>query len=243
MMTERHARRMPARQTVLVLAILAIAAGTGVSPSLTALAQGGAGRRTADEPLAALRDAFAAPPDDARIMMRWWWFGPAVTRAGLERELRQMKAGGIGGVEIQPVYPLALDDDATGIVTHPFLSDAFLDDVAVCREDGAGPRPARRSDAGQRMAVRGAAGEDRRRRRASCASSASIVPPGAARVAVPDIRGGERLIAAFLSPRAPADSRRRACARCATSRTACCTWATARPTAARCCSSSAAAPG
>ncbi len=43
--------------------------------------------------------------------------------------MRQMKDGGIGGVEIQPVYPVALDDHAAGIVTHPFLSDAFLDDV------------------------------------------------------------------------------------------------------------------
>ena len=25
-----------------------------------------------------LRQAFAKPPDNARIMMRWWWFGPAL---------------------------------------------------------------------------------------------------------------------------------------------------------------------
>jgi hypothetical protein len=35
-------------------------------------------------------------------MMRWWWFGPAVTRAELEREMRAMKDGGIGGFEKQP---------------------------------------------------------------------------------------------------------------------------------------------
>lgn len=58
-------------------------------------------------------------------MMRWWWFGPKVTKAELERELRLMKEGGIGGVEIQPVYPLALDDDRQ--LTPPFLSDEFLD--------------------------------------------------------------------------------------------------------------------
>ena len=27
---------------------------------------------------------FDCPPDDSRIMMRWWWFGPAVTKAGIE---------------------------------------------------------------------------------------------------------------------------------------------------------------
>jgi hypothetical protein len=31
-----------------------------------------------------------APPDDARIMMRWWWFGPAVDNAQLEHEMRLM---------------------------------------------------------------------------------------------------------------------------------------------------------
>ena len=42
--------------------------------------------------------------------MRWWWFGPAVTKPELQRELEQMKAEGIGGVEIATLYPLALDD-------------------------------------------------------------------------------------------------------------------------------------
>ena len=60
--------------------------------------------------LAALKQAFQHPPDDARIMMRWWWFGAAVEKPELEREMRTMKEGGIGGVEVQPVYPLTLDD-------------------------------------------------------------------------------------------------------------------------------------
>lgn len=53
-----------------------------------------------------LRKGLKDPPDDARIMMRWWWFGSAVTKPELERELRVMKAAGIGGVEVQPVYPV-----------------------------------------------------------------------------------------------------------------------------------------
>src|SRR5208283_3780063 len=64
--------------------------------------------------LIALETSFANPPDDSRIMMRWWWFGPAVTKPELQRELLQMKAEGIGGVEIATLYPLALDDPTTG---------------------------------------------------------------------------------------------------------------------------------
>lgn len=61
--------------------------------------------------------------------MRWWWFGSAVTQAELERELRAMKDGGIGGVEIQPVYPLSLDDAKSGIHNDPYLSPAFLNNL------------------------------------------------------------------------------------------------------------------
>lgn len=78
-------------------------------------------------PINDLRSAFANPPDDSRIMMRWWWFGPAVTKAELEREMRLMKEGGIGGFEVQPVYPLSLDDESKGIRTFPFLSAEFLE--------------------------------------------------------------------------------------------------------------------
>ena len=71
-------------------------------------------------PLDDLQAAFLKPPDDARIMMRWWWFGPAVDKAQLEREMRLMKEGGIGGFEVQPVYALVLDDPAKGIKTSAF---------------------------------------------------------------------------------------------------------------------------
>src|ERR1700728_352436 len=83
--------------------------------------------------LAALQRGFAAPPatahPDARPMMRWWWFGPAVDRVGLARDLNTMKAAGIGGVEIQPVYPLALDDPQKRIRNMKFLSAEFLNTV------------------------------------------------------------------------------------------------------------------
>jgi hypothetical protein len=79
---------------------------------------------------------FASPPEDARPMMRWWWFGPAVEPAELEHELRAMRAGGIGGVEIQPVYPLALDDPQKGSRNLPFLSPEFLRMVSFAAKTG-----------------------------------------------------------------------------------------------------------
>src|SRR6266850_5005071 len=94
---------------VIVLAILAVATATQA------------------QDLDKLQRGCERPPDDARIMMRWWWFGPAVIKPELEREMRVMKEGGIGGFEVQPVYPLTLDDPQKGIRNFPFLSDEYLD--------------------------------------------------------------------------------------------------------------------
>ena len=82
---------------------------------------------SSSQQISQLRKGFETPPADTRIMMRWWWFGPAVTKAEIERELRVMKDGGIGGVEVQPVYPLLPDDPKTGFKNLPYLSDEFLD--------------------------------------------------------------------------------------------------------------------
>lgn len=83
-----------------------------------------------------LRRGFDQPPADARVMMRWWWFGPAVTKAELERELKAMQAGGLGGVEIQPVYPLTLDDPARGLKNLKFLSPEFLEALRFAADKG-----------------------------------------------------------------------------------------------------------
>src|ERR1017187_1686049 len=81
-----------------------------------------------------LRRGFERPPNDARMMVRWWWFGPSVTKPELEREMRFMKAGGIGGVEVQPTYALALDDAAKGIKNFPYMSAEFLDALTFTGE-------------------------------------------------------------------------------------------------------------
>ena len=52
-----------------------------------------------------LRKDFQNPPNEARPMVRWWWFGAAVEKPEILRELQQMKADGIGGAELAFVYP------------------------------------------------------------------------------------------------------------------------------------------
>jgi alpha-L-rhamnosidase len=59
--------------------------------------------------------------------MRWWWFGPSVTRQELDHELTTMADSGIGGVEVAYVYPLATATTGVG-------SDAFLADLRFAAE-------------------------------------------------------------------------------------------------------------
>ena len=85
--------------------LIAILAGVLVCCAVSAAQESHSG-------IDSLRRAFLEPADDARVMMRWWWFGPAITTEQIVRDLDAMRAGGIGGVEIQPVYPIATDRDA-----------------------------------------------------------------------------------------------------------------------------------
>ncbi len=151
----------------------------------------------ATDPLAELRRSFVDPPEDCRIMMRWWWFGPAVTKAELEREMKLMKQGGIGGFEVQPVYPVALDDTATGIRNLPFLSSEFLEALRFTSEKAR--ELGLRMDltlgsgwpfGGADVPVRDAAGRLRIVR--------TRAPSGTRRLAYPDMGAGEKLLAVFL---------------------------------------------
>ncbi|MET0535425.1 MAG: glycosyl hydrolase [Steroidobacter sp.] len=83
-----------------------------------------------------IRGGFITPPDDARVMMRWWWFGPAVNQPELKREIAAMKAGGYGGFEIQPVYPLSLDDPGIGLRNLSYLSDDFIEALRFAAREG-----------------------------------------------------------------------------------------------------------
>jgi hypothetical protein len=150
-----------------------------------------------DPDMSELSRSFANPPDDSRIMMRWWWFGPAVTQNELEREIKLMKAGGIGGFEVQPVYPLALDDAKAGIQNLTYLSDEFLEALRFTAD--------RASELGMRMdltlgsgwpyggaqvPIQDAAGKLRIVRKR--------IPGDTDRLPLPTIGDGEKLLAIFV---------------------------------------------
>jgi len=151
---------------------------------------------------AALARGFVHPPDASRIMVRWWWFGPAVTKPEIARELRAMKAAGVGGVEMQATYPLALDNPATGIKNLPYLSDAYLDALryANAQAHALGLRLDLTLGSGwpyggPSVPVTEAAGALR--------TVVLPVAPEGGRVALPAIAGGETLLATFLAPGTP----------------------------------------
>ncbi len=85
-----------------------------------------------------LRTTFASPPADARPMVRWWWFGPAVVKPEIARELDQMHQAGIGGVELAAEYPLALDDPAKGILNLRYGSPEYVDLLRFANQHATG---------------------------------------------------------------------------------------------------------
>ena len=71
---------------------------------------------------AKLKDLFLHPPQSSQPMTRWWWFGGAATPEEITRELTLMSESGLRGVELQPVYPLEVDDPKRGIRNIRYFS-------------------------------------------------------------------------------------------------------------------------
>src|SRR5437588_382785 len=145
-----------------------------------------------------LQRGFERPPDDARIMMRWWWFGPAVTKTELEREMRLMKEGGIGGFEVQATYPLVPDDPTLGIRNLPYLSDDFLEALRFTS--------AKAKELGLRMDLTLGSGWPYGGPSVSIEDAASTlrtervkVQSNSRRIALPNIAPGEKLLAVFAA--------------------------------------------
>jgi hypothetical protein len=164
----------------------------------SALACGAAfGARFDAATVAGVAAHLVSPPDDARALVRWWWFGPSVAKPELEREMLAMKAGGFGGFEIQPVYPMELDDPARAIHNVPYMSAEFLDAVSfVNRKANANKLRVDMTLAsgwpygGPHVPVTEAAGRLR--------VAVSELPAGAGGFIAPSVMSGEKLLATFV---------------------------------------------
>ena len=75
---------------------------------------------------AELYNRFANPDSVYRPFVRWWWNGDKVEPEELRRELRVMKAAGIGGVEINPIG-IAEEDNDMGKRSLTWLSDEWIE--------------------------------------------------------------------------------------------------------------------
>ena len=146
-----------------------------------------------------LQKGFEQPPDEARIMMRWWWYGPAVTKPQLEREMRTMKEGGIGGFEVQPTYPLSVDDEAKGIKNLKLMSPEFLDALSFTA--------GKAKDLGLRMDLTLGSGWPYGGPQFPASEAAGRIrfsdvriTDGLTSIPVPQGREGEQVFAAFIGP-------------------------------------------
>ncbi|MCB9727675.1 MAG: hypothetical protein H6744_10845 [Deltaproteobacteria bacterium] len=80
--------------------------------------------------------AFAAPPDDARPWLRWWWPGDDVEPEELRRELAAMAQAGFGGAELQ-AFDAALDpevDEATLARRHGVDGERYFEHVRAAAD-------------------------------------------------------------------------------------------------------------
>src|SRR2546425_1261671 len=112
--------------------------------------------------------------------------------------MRLMKEGGIGGFEVQPVYPLLPDDPTRGIKNLPFLSDEFLDALRFVslksRELGLRMDLTLGSGwpfGGPSVPISEAAGMLRTER--------IKLPGNSSRFPIPNVTAGEKLLAVFLA--------------------------------------------
>ncbi len=135
-------------------------------------------------------------------MVRWWWFGVAVDKPEILRELHEMHADGIGGAELAFVYPDVLDDPAIGLRNLRFLSPEMLDAIGYAQAEG--------RKLGLRIDVTLCSGWPYGGPNTPLSQAAGrlrivelAVPSGASSVRVPTLEEGEALITATIVPGAP----------------------------------------
>lgn len=75
------------------------------------------------------------PRKETRGRTRWWWYGCAVEKDELVRELNEIEQAGMGGVELQILYPLEADDEEKGIKNHDYMSPEYLELIRFAAEE------------------------------------------------------------------------------------------------------------
>ncbi|MFX0103809.1 MAG: glycosyl hydrolase, partial [Candidatus Hodarchaeota archaeon] len=84
--------------------------------------------------LSDLAKKFKEPPQEYQPYVRWWWFGSAVTKDEIKRELVGMRDKKIGGVEIQPIYSALPGHPIEGLQDIEWLSPDWLEMIVYTVE-------------------------------------------------------------------------------------------------------------
>ena len=81
-----------------------------------------------------LYQGFQQPTSEYHPFVRWWWNGDKVEADELVREMRLLKEGGIGGVEINPIaFPTYCD--SLGKPSLQWLSPEWINMLKVCFDE------------------------------------------------------------------------------------------------------------
>lgn len=75
------------------------------------------------------------PRPDMRDKTRWWWYGCAVEKSEICRELDFMKEAGIGGVELQILYPVQPDSKEKNVKNQFYFSPEYLQAVQFAQQE------------------------------------------------------------------------------------------------------------
>jgi hypothetical protein len=83
-----------------------------------------------------LYELFRNPTLNYHPFVRWWWNGNKVEAGEIIRELRLLRAAGIGGVEINPVeFPTRFEGDDLGKPSLRWLSDEWIGMLKVAFDE------------------------------------------------------------------------------------------------------------
>ena len=95
-------------------------------------------------------NAWPAPQREHKPWTRWWWPASAVDKASLTRQLEQIAAANLGGVEITPIYGAKGYEDRY----IDFLSPEWMEMLEHVGARSEAARPRRRHGHRHRLAVR-----------------------------------------------------------------------------------------